>query len=303
MSPGIVFDFDPKLVSLGPITIRYYGVIFAATLLIGYALFWRQMRRGGHSQELANTFLIWGVLGTVAGARLGHCLFYNPGFFLSDPLKVFRVWEGGLASHGATAGIFLALLLFAKRYHLSLIELMDRTAMSAAVGAAGIRLGNFLNSEIVGRATDLPWAVRFMRSDVDYGLFARHPSQLYEFGLGLFVLLVIYLADRWAGREERPKGLLCGLFFTIYFAGRFAVEFVKEYQALSDSWLTMGQYLSIVPFTCGVVLLFWAWRNSQESKPGPTSVESQPPSNVETPVNSLTARNKPRPRRRKKRMS
>ena len=298
MSHGIVFDFDPKLVTLGPITIRYYGVIFAATLLFGYALFWRQMRRGGHSQELANTFLIWGVLGTVAGARLGHCLFYNPGLFISDPLKVLMVWEGGLASHGATVGIFLALLLFARKYHLSLIELMDRTSMSAAVGAAGIRLGNFLNSEIVGRATDLPWAVRFVQHDG--GTVARHPSQLYELGLGIFVLLIIYLADRWAGREKRPKGLLCGLFFTIYFAGRFAVEFVKEYQALPDSWLTMGQYLSIVPFLLGVGLLVWTWRNSREAKFIPTGAEPEPAPDGETAGNSTVLRNKPRPRRRKR---
>lgn len=301
MSQGIVFDFDPELVRLGPIVIRYYGVIFGATLLIGYALFRRQMLRGGHSQELANTFLIWGVLGTVAGARLGHCLFYNPGLFVSDPLSVFKVWEGGLASHGATAGIFLALLLFARKYHLSLIELMDRTSMSAAVGAAGIRLGNFLNSEIVGRVTELPWAVRFTHSNVDYGAFARHPSQLYEFGLGLFVLLVIYLADRWAGREERPKGLLCGLFFTIYFAGRFAVEFVKEYQVLPTSGLTMGQYLSIVPFLCGVGMLVWAWRNSQTARVVPSGAKLQPKEDAEAVGNSSAGRNRPKSRRRKRR--
>lgn len=299
MNHGFVFDLDPELLHVGPVTIRYYGVIFGCTLWIGY-LFWRrQMIRGGHSPELANAFLIWGVLGTVLGARLGHCLFYDPAIFLENPLRILMIWRGGLASHGATVGLFLALLLFSRKYHLSLIELMDRLSMSAAVGAAGIRLGNFLNSEIVGRVTDLPWAVRFMRSD-DQGAFARHPSQLYEFGLGLFVLLVIYLADRWAGREKRPTGLLCGLFFIVYFTGRFFVEFVKEYQVFADSWLTMGQYLSILPFLCGIGLLVWAWRNSRSDQlpiANAQPVRSQEP---QKGPSSFGARAKRRSRNRKK---
>jgi phosphatidylglycerol---prolipoprotein diacylglyceryl transferase len=258
---GLVFNLDPVAIDLGPFQIRYYGMVFVATLLAGYWLWRRQMLRGGHPAALADRFLIWGTIATVAGARLGHCLFYEPERFLNDPVSILFFWQGGLASHGATIGLILALFLFARRNRLPVLELMDRFAMSAAVGSAGIRLGNFLNSEIVGRATSVPWAVRFMH--YDHGTVARHPSQLYEFSLGLLVLLILYLADRWAGQEKRPLGMMTGLFLAIYFAGRFVVEFFKEFQTPWESVLTMGQILSIAPFLAGVGLLWWVYRSNR----------------------------------------
>jgi len=134
------------------------------------------------------------------------------------------------------------------------------------VGAAGIRLGNFLNSEIVGRATDVPWAVRVMH--YDNGAVARHPSQLYEFAMGLAILGALVLADRWAGREKRPLGLMTGLFLTLYFAGRFCVEFVKERQTPWEAALTTGQFLSILPFAAGVGLLWWVVRGGRKKPAG-----------------------------------
>jgi prolipoprotein diacylglyceryl transferase len=259
------FNFDPILVRLGPLQIHYYGIVFVLTLLVAY-LFWRwQMLRAGHDREMTDSFVLWGTVATLAGARLGHCFFYDPGHFLKDPVTILYFWEGGLSSHGATIGLVLALLLFARLHRLRPLEVMDRFVMAAAVGATGIRLGNFLNSEIVGRATSVPWAVRFIQ--YDHGAVARHPSQLYEFALGLFVLLVLYMADRWAGKEKRPLGLMTGLFFTVYFAGRFVVEFFKEFQTPWESALTMGQILSIVPFVLGVVLLIIVWtrRNAERS--------------------------------------
>ena len=269
---GFKFDFDPTILTLGPLQIRYYGVIFAATLYTGFVLWRWQMVRGGYSRDVAEGFLVWGVVGVLAGARIGHCLFYHPGEYLSEPLSILFIWQGGLSSHGAAIGVVAALLLYAWRHDLAVIEVLDRVTMSGAVGAAGIRLGNFLNSEIVGRPTDLPWAVRFMRYE-DGGAFARHPSQLYEFALGVFVLLVLWLADRWAGREKRPRALLGGLFLVLYFTGRFLVEFVKEYHIdslkqfplLPGVALTMGQYLSILPIIGGVVMLVWVWRRSGSS--------------------------------------
>jgi len=252
---GFVWNLDPVLIHLGPIQIRYYGVVFVCVIVIAY-LFWRwQMRRGGFGKAIIEGFITWGTVATILGARLGHCLFYDPARYLDNPIEILYFWEGGLASHGATIGLVAALFLFSLIHKLPLLELMDRFSPSAAVGAAGIRLGNFLNSEIVGRATDLPWAVRFMR--YDNGAVPRHPSQLYEFALGLFVLLAVVLADRWAGREKRPRGLLAGLFLLVYFTGRFFVEFVKEYQALHESFLTMGQYLSIIPMLVGAALVAW----------------------------------------------
>lgn len=278
---GIIVGFVAwnvrDLTQFGPLQLRYYGLIFASMLYIGFILWRWQMVRGGYPLEVAERFLIWGVVGVLVGSRLGHCFFYEPERFLTDPIKILQVWKGGLSSHGATIGCVVTVLLFAKKYKLPYLETLDRFAMPASVGAAAVRLGNFFNSEIVGRATDLPWAVRFMRHD--NGAVARHPSQLYEFTFGLFVLLVLYVADRVAGREKRPVGLLSGLFLTVYFTGRFLVEFVKEYQvdALIEghSSLTMGQYLSILPFACGVGLLLYAKKRGPRSEVVPGNPHSE----------------------------
>ncbi len=253
-----VHDLDQVIIEFGPVQIRYYGVLFAATVLLGF-LFWRkQMLRGQHSPKVADGFLGWGALATLVGARLGHCFFYNHEYFLSHPVEVLFFWRGGLASHGATLGVLVAIILYARKSHIHVIEMMDRLSLSAAVGSAGIRLGNFLNSEIVGRSTDVPWAVRFMHFS-DGGAVARHPSQLYEFAIGLSVLGLLILADRLAGHEKRPLGLMAGLFFILYFAGRFGVEFFKEAHTdlRETTGLTMGQYLSIIPFLFGIGLLLW----------------------------------------------
>jgi len=257
---GWLFNLDPVAIQLGPLQIRYYGIVFAATLAVAYILWRWQMLRGSHSKKVTESFVTWGVIAVLVGARLGHCLFYEPGRYLSDPVSIFFFWHGGLSSHGATIGLLIALVLFARKNRLPVLEVTDCFAMSVAVGAAGVRLGNFLNSEIVGRATDLPWAVRFVRHD--NGAVARHPSQLYEFAMGLGVLGLLLLVDRLAGRKKRPLGLLTGLFLVVYFLGRFLVEFVKEYQVLGYATLTMGQWLSIVPFLAGVGLLVWTKRHA-----------------------------------------
>jgi len=262
MLAEFVHNIDPVLIDFGPVQIRYYGLVFAITLLVGFA-FWRgQMRRGGYPPAVADGFLVWGVLATIVGARLGHCFFYNAEYYLQNPLDVLWFWQGGLASHGATVGLVAATALYAWRNRIRIVEVMDRFTLSAAVGAAGIRLGNFLNSEIVGRPTDVAWAVKFLHYGNDAVPVARHPSQLYEFAMGLTVLGLLIVADRLAGREKRPLGLMTGLFFVLYFAGRFGVEFFKEAHtpARRSTGLTMGQYLSILPFVFGVGLLAWAWR-------------------------------------------
>jgi len=162
------------------------------------------------------------------------------------------------------------MLGFSIKHKLRFIEILDRFSMSAAAGAAAVRLGNFFNSEIVGRDTDVPWAVQFVIYDRMMGLspIPRHPSQLYEFALGIFVLISLYLADRKAGLEKRPAGLLSGMFLTLYFGGRFCIEFFKEYQTdLKDAQsLTMGQYLSIIPFIAGIGLVLWALTKGQPTK-------------------------------------
>lgn len=322
----IVWDLNPVLLDFGPVQVRYYGVVFVLTMLGGFGLWWWQMRRAGYPKVVTESFITWGVLATIIGARLGHCLFYDPDHYLSNPIEILYFWQGGLASHGATIGLITALLLYARRWKLRPVELMDRFTFAAAVGAAGVRLGNFTNSEIVGRVTNAPWAVQFpfhdlvgkagfVNGDAVRSFWAtatgpekqalltlvptRHPSQLYEFALGVGVLLVLILVDRLAGREKRPRGLLFGCFLSLYFAGRFCVEFVKEYQALpGESALTMGQWLSVIPFAAGLVLIAWSLiARKPSTKPAGWALPAK------AAENSEASPPPPRERRRRKRKS
>lgn len=271
-----IWNIDPTILNLGPLQLRYYGIIFATMLYIGFIIWKRQALRGGYTEELADKYLIWGVIGVLAGSRLGHCLFYEPERYLADPITILYFWKGGLASHGATVGVIVSLVLFARKYKKGVLDILDRFTMPSAVGAAAVRLGNFFNSEIVGRPTDVPWAVRFPLHDCPKGMeicdaaVPRHPSQLYEFTFGLFVLFTLYMADRIAGKEKRPLGMMTGIFLSLYFAGRFFMEYVKEYQVErlieKHSAFTMGQYLSILPFGCGMVILIWSAVHAKRKK-------------------------------------
>ncbi len=243
------------------IPVRYYSLIFVAVFLGGYGFLNWQIRRGGGREEVAGDFIVYGVLGVLIGARLGHVLFYDLEKAMEDPLWIFKIWTGGLASHGATIGLVIAMYLFTKRRGVSFIEGSDRFTFSAALGATLVRLGNFFNSEIVGRPTDQSWGVSFPRLN-EGGDVLRHPTQLYEVGLGIFTLGALWAFDRILGREKRPRGALVSLFFLLYFSGRFAVEFFKEYQILDpeSSPLTMGQYLSIPGIALGIYGLWWSFK-------------------------------------------
>lgn len=233
--------------------IRYYSLCYVGVFMGGYYLLDWQLRRAGAGPDEANEFVLPGVVATLVGARVGHVLFYEWDHFVRDPLWLLRIWEGGLASHGATLALPLAMWWFTKRRGQSMLEGCDRLAFSAALGATLVRAGNFFNSEIVGRATGAEWGVRFPRYDrLADPVPLRHPSQLYEVGLGLVVMGALVVADRVLGREKRPRGALFSLFAGLYFSGRFIVEYFKEYQTLpGGSLLTMGQWLSIVPATGG----------------------------------------------------
>jgi phosphatidylglycerol:prolipoprotein diacylglycerol transferase len=256
---GLVWDFDPTILVFGPFEVRYYGVIFAGVLVIGYYLWRWQMRKAGFDEALIIIFPYYaGILGII-GARLGHCFFYEPAYFIANPVSIMKIWRGGLSSHGAAVGILTAIFLYSHRKKIPWHFVLDSNAFVCALMATLVRIGNFMNSEIVGRVTDLPWCVHFMRFR-DEGTYCRHPSQLYEASFGLAILLGLILLDRKLGKR-RPPALLSGLFLVSYFLCRFLVEFVKEYQVVpADSPLTMGQYLSIPFFSIGVYLLIYAWR-------------------------------------------
>jgi prolipoprotein diacylglyceryl transferase len=290
---GFIFDVDPVIFEIGPLELSWYGLFFGAMFWGGFALFYQYARRGGYSIEFVKGYLPWLFVGLVVGARLGHCLFYEPAKFLGDPLEILRVWKGGLSSHGATAGVLGGLFLYCRYHKLRYVDLVDRTCMSAAVAAALVRLGNLMNSEIVGARTDLPWGFKFVRYDCKAldlcGLFrrddyladprwaelvqatpTRHPTQLYEFLIGVFVLVTMLLLDRRLGQERRPLGLLTGMFGITYFGLRFLVELVKERQAVGEeALLTMGQYMSIPVVMLGVWLTVRAFRRPEPAESVP----------------------------------
>ncbi|HMR08789.1 MAG TPA: prolipoprotein diacylglyceryl transferase, partial [Polyangiaceae bacterium] len=260
--PTFTWDIDPIFFRIGPLALRYYSLLFVGVFLGGYALLKWQIERGGGDEEDAGDFIVYGVLGVLVGSRLGHVLFYDLDKALKDPLWVFRIWEGGLASHGAVLGLIFAMYLFTKRRGIPFLEGSDRFAFSAALGATLVRVGNFFNSEIVGRLTDQSWGVRLPRYDRGVPEAPlRHPSQLYEVALGLVVLLCLYLWDKKLGKEKRPRGAMISMFFMLYFPGRFAVEFFKEHQTLEPTgMLTMGQYLSIPGALLGAYGLWWSFQ-------------------------------------------
>ena len=282
---AISWDIDPVLFQLGKLEIRYYGLFFALTIYTGFWIWQRNALRWGHSFAFADAFLWYGVVAIVAGSRLGHCLFYEPERYLKNPIEILYIWKGGLASHGATAGLFLAVWLFARRFQTTFARVADLVTPAIAVAAGGVRIGNFFNSEIVGRPWDGPWAVIFHRHDRMMGLpeaIPRHPTQVYEVLMGLGTFGVLWLLQRMDIRRA-GSGLTTGVFLICYFSARFSVEFFKEEQAehLRDSsekaiggesavlHITMGHYLSILPVLVGVGLIIAALRQSREALPGP----------------------------------
>ncbi len=278
-----VWEFDPAILHIGSFEIRWYGLLYAFVFMGGFYLWRWQMLRGGHTEQQAERFLWLGVIGVLLGARLGHVFFYEPERYLKDPIQILYFWKGGLASHGSTITLVLVLIYFAWREKMRVLEVIDRFAMSAALGSTLIRIGNFTNSEIVGRIADSPkWAVKFPIHDVGmkYLKFSdaekqaalvnvpwRYPSQLVEVALGLFVLGTLWLVDRKFG-EKRPLGLLTFLFFLLYFTGRFFVEYIKEYQSEFESGgLTMGQYLSLPFMATGLIGLIWTLTHKRSTDP------------------------------------
>lgn len=247
--PKFTWDIDPALFHLGSWELRYYSLIFVVVFLGGYQLLRWQVMRGGGEERDASDFFVYGVLAVLIGARLGHCIFYDYEKALNDPLWVLQIWTGGLSSHGAVIGLIVAMWRFTKVRGIPFLEGADRFAFSAALGATLVRIGNFFNSEIVGKPTDQSWGVKFPRYMEKHGdaIVYRHPTQLYEATLGIVVLLALYFADRKFGKEKRPRGMLISVFFLVYFTGRIFIEQFKELQVRSleeAAGFTMGQMLS-----------------------------------------------------------
>ncbi len=248
-----IWNVDPVLFSAGPLTIRWYGLCFAAAFCAGFVVMDGVFRREGKNRGDLDPLMLHMAVGTVLGARIGHCLFYDPVYYLSDPLRILRIWEGGLASHGGALGILLALYLYArKRPDQGYLWLLDRISLPAALGGCFIRVGNLFNSEILGVPGHVPWAVVFSRVD---GL-PRHPVQLYE-SLS-YLLIFIFLSGKYLHMKVVPPGYIAARFLIGVFSARFFLEFFKETIAVYGAGLPLGvgQILSVPMVIAGTVLLF-----------------------------------------------
>ncbi|MBU0660815.1 prolipoprotein diacylglyceryl transferase [Patescibacteria group bacterium] len=234
---------NPILLQASIFTIRWYGVFLALGVVIASLIIRRLFIRHQLGEEMALSLVIWLTVGGLIGARLGEALFYEPAYYFADPIRILFVHQGGLSSHGMTLGILITFALFTWRKKLDWKCAMDIVSLGIPIVAGFIRVGNFFNSEIVGRVTDMPWGVYFPRYET-MPLLLRHPSQLYEAFLAWSIAGVLFILYKKYG-IKRPL-LLTNTFVLLYFSSRFFVEFFKEYQTLSHG-LTMGQWLSL-PF-------------------------------------------------------
>ncbi|PKP45637.1 MAG: prolipoprotein diacylglyceryl transferase [Bacteroidetes bacterium HGW-Bacteroidetes-11] len=255
----ITWDISPIIFDLGILQIRWYGLFFALAFYLGYLILEKQVfKREGLPIGLLDQLATFVVIGTVIGARLGHVFFYEPASYLKDPISILKIWEGGLASHGAAIGILLALWLFVRKSGKSYLWTLDRVVIVVALGGFFIRMGNLMNSEIYGHFTSLPWGFIFLR---DGETEPRHPTQIYEAltYLLLFFGLLLYYRKNYKIMKE---GTIFGVFMIILFGVRFLIEFVKEPQVTFEQTmaLNMGQLLSIPFILAGVLLLFYVNR-------------------------------------------
>lgn len=248
-----VWSVSPVALSFGGLHIYWYGILFAAAILVGLEFMKWVFKSEQKELALLDSMFLYIVVGIVVGARLGHCLFYDPVFYLANPLKIFAIWEGGLASHGGGLGVLIALYLYVKKYKMGYLWLLDRVAIPTALFGFFVRMGNFMNSEIVGHQTQLPWGVVFSKID----MLPRHPTQLYEALSYLAIFVLLLLVYRFK-RQKLTEGFLFGLFLTLIFSARILVEFVKEKQEAYtlETLFTTGQLLSIPFILFGLWLVF-----------------------------------------------
>ncbi|MGK5094193.1 prolipoprotein diacylglyceryl transferase [Deltaproteobacteria bacterium TL4] len=252
-SSYLLWDVHPVAFQFGNLAIRWYGLSWTLALAVGYLLLW-WLFKVEHKEQYLDEFVLFGIIGTFVGARLGHYLFYQPQVFIENPLQILKFWkQGGMASHGSGVGMMIAFGLYSQRHpQFSLLWLLDRGALVVPCAGAIIRMGNLLNSEIIGKPTEVPWAFIFTRVD----LLPRHPTQIYE-AIGYLTIFFIMRAYYLKRKGETPPGGLLGIFLTSVFVLRFVVEFFKESHSAFEQTLplNMGQLLSLPLILLGMGIL------------------------------------------------
>lgn len=277
MLTSVVWSVDPELLTLGPITLRWYGLMWAMGFLVGYSIEEKVYSREGLSEDKMESLFLYMLIGTIVGARLGHCFFYDWEYYSTHLSEVLYVWKGGLASHGGACGILLALFIFSRRVvKKSYMWVMDRIVLAVAFCGACIRFGNLMNHEIYGHATDVPWAFQFITNihawqqgaDAIYSA-PSHPTQIYEM-LYCLVTFAVVMFLYWKTNARKYEGFIFGVFLIGVFLTRFLLEFIKNNQeAFEDSMsLNMGQLLSVPLILWGIYLLIKSFIAIRKSKEG-----------------------------------
>lgn len=255
----IHWNVSPEIFSLGPIHVRWYGLMFALGFLFGYNHGEKMFKFENIDLKWLESLFIYLIVATIVGARLGHVLFYGWEYYSQNPIEIFYIWQGGLASHGGVLGIIIAMIIWSRKVSKrSLLWVLDRVVVPSVFVGALIRLGNLMNSEIYGMPTTLPWGFIFERNDETV---AKHPTQIYESLSYLFTFAVL-MYMYWKTKAKDYQGVLVGVFFIMVFTARFLVEFIKEDQEAFEQgmMLNMGQWLSIPFILTGIVLIVLAIR-------------------------------------------
>jgi phosphatidylglycerol:prolipoprotein diacylglycerol transferase len=259
----VPWDPNPEIFRIGSFAIRWYGLLFASCFLFGYIIMNKMFKNEGLRDVVLDRLTIYMAVGTIVGARLGHCLFYEPAFYLKHPLEILYIWHGGLASHGAAIGILIALGLFVRKEKKGYAWVIDRIAVVVALSGFFIRMGNLMNSEIYGIETTMPWGFVFLRNGE---VVPKHPTQIYE-ALSYLMIFILLYKMYWRKKGVFYDGLLISIFLILVFTSRFFIEFLKEDQVTFESAmkLNMGQLLSIPFILLGIVWLYFSLKNK---KPG-----------------------------------
>lgn len=270
---------DPVLISFGPVAVRWYGLAFALGFTAGYYIVSKMFKHEGAPESWLGTLLMYLVIATIVGARLGHVFFYEWPYYSQHPEKIFKIWEGGLASHGGTIANIIGLFLFSKFVSKKPASwVFDKIVIPVALVGGLIRLGNLMNSEIYGRATDLPWGFIFLRNGETV---PAHPTQLYE-ALCYFALFGLLMWMYWKKNAEERPWLITGIFFIGIFVPRFLIEYVKnvqvarEHEMIATYGINMGQALSIPFIIIGIGLVVWALCHPRQHWTFPNAFPPEP---------------------------